>query len=325
MLNKTFPQLSAALLATAALGVALSTAAQDAYPSRPVKLVVAQAAGGGPDLLARLVAQELNTQWKQPVIVENRLGAAGGIAAEYVAKSPADGYTLFVGSAGIMGIAPAMQNKLQYSPAEFVPLVHLASLSNVFVVNAKSPIKSMKALVDTAKKTSGGLTVASMGAGSTGQISGEILVRQTGIKTVEVAYKGESLAITDLRGGHFDFMAAGMPVALSHIKAGALTPLAVTGSRRSSMLPDVPTMAESGFRDYDVTQWYAIYAPAALPKSIQARVVVAVRVALANPAVQKQIMEMGMDTTSKREEDFPAFDKAEKLKWEKFMKAGAAR
>ncbi len=324
-LNKTFTRLCAALLATAALGMSLSAAAQDAWPSRPVKLVVAQAAGGGPDLLARLVAQELNAQWKQPVIVENKLGAAGSIAAEYVAKSPADGYTLFVGSAGIMSIAPAMQNKLLYSPAEFVPMVHLASLSNVFVVNANSPVKSMKALVDAAKKAPTGLSVASMGAGSTGQISADMLVRQTGIKTVEVAYKGESLAITDLRGGHFDFMAAGMPVALPQIKAGGLTPLAVTGARRSVMLPDVPTMAESGFRDYDVTQWYALYAPAAVPKPILDKVVAAVRVALANPGVQKQIMDMGMDPGSNRQEDFPAFDKSERLKWEKFLKAGSAR
>jgi len=303
----------------------LAAGAQEAYPSRPVKLVVAQAAGGGPDLLARLVAQELTTQWKQSVIIENKLGAAGGIAAEYAAKSPADGYTLFVGSACIMSIAPAMQNKLPYSPAEFVPLVHLASLSNVFVVNASSPIKSMQALVDAAKKAPTGLSAASMGPGSTGQISSDMLVRQSGIKIVEVAYKGESLAITDLRGGHFDFMAAGMPVALPHVKAGALTPLAVSGARRSAMLPEVPTMIESGFKDYDVTQWYGLYAPVALPKDIQAKVIAAVRAALAKPAAQKQIMDMGMDLTSNPQNDFPAFDKAERSKWIEFMKTGNSR
>lgn len=315
--------LAAATMAALMACMPMSASAQDPYPVRPVKLVVAQAAGGGPDLLARLVAQELNTQWKQPVIIENKLGAAGGIAAEYAAKSPSDGYTLFVGSAGIMSIAPAMQNKLPYSPAEFVPLVHLASLSNVFVVNSSSPIKSMQALVDAARKAPTGLSVASMGPGSTGQISGDMLVRQSGIRIVEVAYKGKSLAITDLRGGHFDFMAAGMPVALPHVKAGALTPLAVSGARRSSMLPDVPTMAESGFKDYDVTQWYALYAPAAMPKDIQVKVTAAVRTALANPAVQKQIMDMGMDLTSPRQNDFPAFDRAERQKWMEFMKAGS--
>ena len=328
MLNFRFKRGLGAVVAAAAALVAcapLLAGAQEPYPSRPVRLIVAQSPGGGPDLLARLVAQELNTQWKQPVIVENKLGAAGGIAAEYSAKSPADGYTLFVGSSGIMAIAPAMPSKLPYSPAEFVPLVHLASLSNVFVVNASSPIKSMRALVDTAKKAPDGLSVASMGPGSTGQISGEMLVRQSGIKIVEVAYKGESLAITDLRGAHLDFMAAGLPVALAHVKAGALTPLAVTSARRSAMLPDVPTMAESGFKDYDVTQWYALYAPAALPKDIQAKVIAAVRAALAKPAVQKQIMDMGMDLTSTAQNDFPAFDKAEKHKWAEFMKTGNAK
>jgi len=323
MLNFPFTKrgLGAAMAAVIACAPLLA-GAQEPYPSRPVRLIVAQSPGGGPDLLARLLAQELNTQWKQPVTVENKLGAAGGIAAEFSAKSPADGYTLFVGSSGIMAIAPAMPNKLPYSPAEFVPLVHLASLSNVFVVNASSPIKSMRALVDTAKKAPDGLSVASMGPGSTGQISGEMLVRQSGIKIVEVAYKGESLAITDLRGAHLDFMAAGMPVALAHVKAGALTPLAVTSARRSAMLPDVPTMAESGFKDYDVTQWYALYAQSALPKDIQAKIIAAVRLALAKPTVQKQIMDMGMDLTSAAQNDFPAFDKAEKHKWAEFMKTG---
>ena len=315
--------IAAAAIATGSWAISAAHA-DDAFPSRPVKLVVAQAAGGGPDLLARLIAQELNTQWKQPLIIENKLGAAGGIAAEYAAKSPADGYTLFVGSAGIMSIAPAMQNKLPYSPTEFVPLVHLASLSNVFVVNSASPIKSMQALVEAARKAPAGLSVASMGPGSTGQISGEMLVRQSGITIVEVAYKGESLAVTDLRGGHFDFMAAGMPVALPHVKVGALRALAVSGSRRSALLPEVPTMAESGFKDYDVSQWYGLYAPSATPKDIQLKVVAAVRAALAKPAVQKQILDMGMDLTNSRQNDFYAFDAAEKQKWADFMKGGGS-
>jgi tripartite-type tricarboxylate transporter receptor subunit TctC len=323
LLKLRLPSAIGALVVLA--GAAIPAAyAGDIFPSRPVKLVVAQAAGGGPDLLARLVAQELTAQWKQPIIVENKLGAAGGIAAEYVAKSPADGYTLFVGSAGIMSIAPAMPNKLAYSPAEFVPLIHLGSLSNVFVVNSASPIKSIQALVDAGKKAPTGLSVASMGPGSTGQISSEMLVRHSGIKIVEVAYKGESLAITDLRGGHFDFMAAGMPVALPNIKAGVLRALAVTSAKRSPMLPDIPTMSEVGFRDYDVSQWYALYAPAATPKDIQTKIVSAVRIALGNPAVQKQIIDMGMDLTSARQTDFPAFDAAEKHKWNEFMKASDA-
>ena len=324
MMNTLFRFWLPALIAGASLAAAIPRAsAQEAYPSRPVKLVVAQAAGGGPDLLARLVAQELNAQWKQPVLVENKLGAAGGIAAEYVAKSPADGYTLFIASAGIMSIAPAMQNKLSYSPAEFAPMLHLASLSNVFVVNASSPIKSMQALVEAAKKAPAGLSVASMGPGSTGQISSDLLVRHTGIKIVEVAYKGEPLAVTDLRGGHVDFMAAGMPVALPHVQAGALRALAVSGSKRSAMLPDVPTMAESGFKDYEVAQWYALYAPVATPKDIQSKVVAAVRLALAKPGVQKQIIDMGMDLTSPRQVDFPAFDLAERQKWSDFMKSAS--
>lgn len=300
----------------------MGAAAQDGYPSRPVKLVVAQAAGGGPDILARMVATELSAQWKQPVIVENKLGAAGGIAAEYVARSPADGYTLFVASAGIMAIAPALENKLPYSPKEFVPLVHLGSLSNVFVVGGHSPIKSIQGLVETARKSRDGLSVASMGPGSTGQIAAEMLVRQSGIKTVEIAYKGESLAVTDLRGGHVDFMAAGMPVALQLVKAGALTPLAVSGAQRSAALPDVPTMAESGFKGYEITQWYALYAPAATPPDITAKVVATVRTALAKTNVQQQIIDMGMEITNELQKDFPTFDHAEKQKWAEFIKVG---
>jgi tripartite-type tricarboxylate transporter receptor subunit TctC len=209
MNSKTLPQALAAVAILAFSWMPQHSLADEAYPSRAVKLVVAQAAGGGPDLLARVVAQELSAQWRQPIIVENKAGAAGGIAAEFVARSPADGYTLLIGSAGIMSIAPALENKLPYSPDEFVPLVHLSSLSNVLVVNSSSPVKSIRALMEAARKAPAGLSVGSMGAGSTGQISGEMLVRQTGIKIVEVAYKGESLALTDLRGGARELMAAG--------------------------------------------------------------------------------------------------------------------
>ncbi|WP_420223539.1 tripartite tricarboxylate transporter substrate binding protein [Pigmentiphaga litoralis] len=309
--------------ALAALAFATGANAADApFPARPVKLIVAQAAGGGPDVLARLIAQELGEAWKQPVIVENKLGAAGAIAAEYAARAPADGYTLFVASAGIMTIAPAMDAKLPYTPAEFSPLIHLASLSNVFVVNSQSPVKTMPALVDKAKQAPTGLSFASMGPGSTGQISGEMLVRSAGVKIVQVAYKGEAQAVTDIRGGHLDFMAAGLPVALPQVKAGALTPLAVTGSKRTAALPDVPTMNELGYTGYDVSQWYALYAPVATPRPVQEALTRAVQAVLAKPAVQKQVMELGMDLTNDAQKDFAAFDRAERAKWAAFMKAG---
>ncbi|GGX20755.1 hypothetical protein GCM10007242_29880 [Pigmentiphaga litoralis] len=320
----TFPCAAlAAVAAMTALTLATSATAADApYPSRPVKLIVAQAAGGGPDVLARLIAQELGDTWKQPVIVENKLGAAGAIAAEYAARAPADGYTLFVASAGIMTIAPAMDAKLPYTPAEFSPLIHLASLSNVFVVNSQSPIKTMPALVDKARQAPTGFSFASMGPGSTGQISGEMLVRSAGVKIVQVAYKGEAQAVTDIRGGHLDFMAAGLPVALPQVKAGVLTPLAVTGSKRTAALPEVPTMQELGYTGYDVSQWYALYAPVATPRPIQDAVTRAVQTVLAKPAVQKQVVELGMDLTNDAQKDFAAFDRAERAKWAAFMKAG---
>ena len=315
----------AALVVSLAAPLAIpasAAAARALYPSRPVKLIVAQAAGGGPHVLARLIAQELGEAWKQPVIVENKPGAAGAIAAEYAARAPADGYTLFVASAGIMTIAPAMDAKLPYTPAEFSPMIHLASLSNVFVVNSQSPIKTMPALVDKARQAPTGFSFASMGPGSTGQISGEMLVRSAGVKIVQVAYKGEAQAVTDIRGGHLDFMAAGLPVALPQVKAGVLTPLAVTGSKRTAALPDVPTMQELGYTGYDVSQWYALYAPVATPRPIQDAVTRAVQAGLAKTAGQKQVVELGMDLTNDAQKDFAAFDRTERAKWAAFMKTG---
>ncbi len=299
-----------------------SRASDQAYPSRPVTLVVAQAPGGGPDMLARLVAKELNTLWKQAVIVENRPGAAGAIAAAHVAKAPADGHTLFLTSAGIMTIAPAVPGaKLAYGPDDFAPLLHMGSMSNVFVVDARSQIKSIQALVETAKRKPDGLSSGSLGVGSTGQISSEVLARLSGMKLVHVPYKSESLGVTDLRGGHLDVMPLAMPVALPHVKSGALIPLAVTGARRSSLLPNVPTVRESGFGDYEVAQWYGLFAPAATPKAIQFGLIAAVRGVMDKASVQKEILDMGMDLTVEEQRDFAAFNAVERRRWTVFFQA----
>jgi tripartite-type tricarboxylate transporter receptor subunit TctC len=282
-------------------------------------MIVAQAAGGAPDILARVLAEQLQAAWKQPVLVENRPGAAGAIAASYAAGQPADGYTLFVGSAGIMAIAPLLDPKLPYKVDDFVPLAHLASVSNVIVVPKASGVRTVAALVESGRKSAKGLSYATLGAGSTGQISAEMLLRQGSFSGVEVPYKGEAPAMSDLISGLLDFMAAAIPVALPHISSGRLEPLAVTGTRRVPLLPDTPTMAEAGFKDYEVSQWYALYAPAKTPREVTDQITRAVREALTKDAVQRRVGALAMESTTEKQRDFPGFEKSERRKWHDFM------
>lgn len=295
-------------------------AAPESFPAKAVKIVVAQAPGGAPDILARLLSEQLQTAWGQPVLVENRAGAAGGVAASFVAKQPADGHTLLIGSAGIMAIAPQLESRLPYSPDDFAPLAHLASLSNVIVVTPASGIRSVAALADKARNSPKGLSYASLGPGSTGQISAEMFTRLASINAVSIPYKGEPLGLTDLIGGSIDFMAAGIPVVSPYIQSGALVALAVTGARRSPLLPQVPTMAEAGFKGYEVSQWYALYAPARTPRETTARITAAVKAALATDAMQREIRRLAMDPTNEAQQDLGAFEKQERRKWADFVR-----
>jgi tripartite-type tricarboxylate transporter receptor subunit TctC len=256
---------TALLVLTMGLAPAL---AQD-YPAKPIHIIVPTAPGGFADIVARIFAQKFGESIRQPVIVENRTGAGGVIAADYVAKAPADGYTLYLGLHATNSILPSLDPKLPYNAAkDFAPIVHIANLPNVLVVNAKVEAKSVKELVELARTKPGGLSYASQGIGASGHIAGEQFRLLTKTNIVHVPYKGAAPALQDLRGGHVSMMFDIVPFALQHIREGSVRGLAVAAPQRLSVLPDLPTMAEVGYPEIQGGAWFALFAPANTPKAI---------------------------------------------------------
>jgi tripartite-type tricarboxylate transporter receptor subunit TctC len=243
------------------MGVAPAVA-QD-YPARPVRVIVPTAPGGIADILARLFAQKFNDKTKQPVVVENRTGAGGVIGAEHVAKSAPDGYTLYLGFHATNSILPTLDPKLPYDAAkDFAPVIHIANLPNVLVVNSKVEARSASELVELARAKPGALSYASQGIGASGHIAGEQFRLLTKTNIVHVPYKGAAPALQDLRAGHVSMMFDVVPFALQHIKEGSVRGLAVAAPQRLAVLPDIPTMAEVGYPEIQGGAWFALFAPA---------------------------------------------------------------
>ena len=256
----------AALLAL--IAVATPGSAQD-YPAKPVRVIVPTAPGGMADILARHFGQKFGEKIKQPVIVENKTGAGGVIAADYVAKSPADGYTLYVGFHATNAILPTLDPKLPYNPArDFAPIIHIANLPNVLVVNSKVEVKSVKELVELARSKPGALSYASQGIGSSGHIAGEQFRLLTKTDIVHVPYKGAAPALQDLIAGRVPMMFDIVPFALQHIRDGSVRGLAVAAPQRVPVLPDIPTMAEAGYPGVQGGAWFALFAPAGTPPAV---------------------------------------------------------
>jgi tripartite-type tricarboxylate transporter receptor subunit TctC len=262
-----------ALLATAAAYLALvgTVHAQDAWPSRPIKLVVPFAAGGTSDVLARTLAEKLQGALKQTVIVDNKAGAGGVIGADSVAKAPADGYTILLGTIASHAINPALQPKMPYDALkDFAPVDLLGSISNVLLVGATQPYKTVKDLTAAAKAKPGSVAFASAGQGSSQHMSGELFKLLAGAELTHIPYKGSAPAIQDVIGGQVPMSFETVTVALPHIQSGKVRALAVTSAKRSPALPDTPTLQEAGIAGFDVASWQAIYAPAGTPPAIGA-------------------------------------------------------
>ena len=238
----------------------------EAYPERPVKLVVAQAAGGQTDVIARMLAQRLSEILKQPVVVENRGGIGGTIGADYVSKAPADGYTLLVGGPSNLAIAVALYKSLPYDPVkDFIPIGRVARVPYALAVIAKLPVRTLAELVSYARAHPGRLTYASGGDGSNSSLAAELFKSMAGIDIVQIPYKGSAPGLADLVGGQVDIMFADLAQILPHARAGTLRVLATAGDRRATSLPDLPTMAEQGFPGFAVEPWYGLLAPAGAP------------------------------------------------------------
>lgn len=303
------------------LAAALPAAAQSDYPSRPVKIVVPFSAGGIVDSIARLVGDKLQAHYGQPFVIENRTGAGGAIGTDFVAKSPADGYTLLLVSPG-HAVVPSLQKGVTWNPVrDFKAVGGIGVVPNVFVVHPDVPAKSMPELIELAKKSSAPLTYATAGIGTSNHLSGELLAQEAGIKLTHVPYKGQPDALSDLLSGRVTMMPLTVALAAPHIKTGKLRPLAVTTAKRSSALPDVPTVAESAkLPNYEVGTWFGLVAPAKTPEPVLRSLDTQLRAILAMPDVKARLDTLGMELDPKSPAEFDAYVAKEFDKWGRVIK-----
>jgi tripartite-type tricarboxylate transporter receptor subunit TctC len=305
------------LLAAAA---AAAWGAEGAYPNRPVRLLMGPAAGGPTDAVGRVLATRLNELWKQPVIVENRPGAGNTIATAAAAKATPDGYTLLFCPISD-AVAPALYRKLPYDFAkQILPVAHVGSTPNIFVVPPSSPAKTMKEFIAHAKAHPGKLNYGGQGIGQSGHLSMELLRMMTGIDVVYVPYKSVGLVVTDLFAGRIDAQITNLPAHVENVKSGKLRALGVTSAKRSARLPDVPAIAET-VPGFDVTVWYGMCAPAGISTAIVNRVASDIDTALKTPEVRKRMEDLGVDVQFMPPAEFARYFKAEGERWARVIKA----
>ncbi len=281
------------LLAVSSLAVAMPALAQP-YPNKPLRMVVPFPPGGPTDVLGRVLGQGLQDAWKQSVVVENKAGAAGNIGVDAIAKSAPDGHTLGVVPAGNIAVNPTLFPNLPYKAADLAPVAMLATVENVLVINADVPARSVKDLLALASSKPGTLSFASPGAGSQAHLAGELLQISGGVKLIHVPYKGTGPALNDLLGGQVSMMFAQLSSALPHIKSGKLRALGVASLSRSSVLPDVPTVAEQGLANFEAVSWYALMVPAGTPADVIDKLAVETRRVLAQPETREKLVALGL-------------------------------
>ena len=317
--------LRAVLVLLAAVLVPLCAAQAQGYPAKPIKIVVTFPLGGAPDILSRLFGAKMQEHWGQPVIVDNRPGAGGNIGADYVAKSPPDGYTLVMGTVGTHAINASLYSKMPYDPErDFAPVVLMAQTPNLLVVNNGVPAKNVQELIAYARANPGKVFFGSPGIGTSIHVSGELFNTLAGVKTVHVPYKGRQFAIPDLLAGQIQMMFDNMPSALPVAKEGKLRALAVTSAKRHPAAPDIPTMAET-LPGFEATSWFAVYAPAGTPADVVAKLNEEFNRVMTLADVREKLATIGLDLVGGPPEQLAAYTKAERAKWAKVVKASGAK
>ncbi|AJG20070.1 Bug family tripartite tricarboxylate transporter substrate binding protein [Cupriavidus basilensis] len=313
----------AAAVALAAAGLAGTAAwAQDgAYPTRPVTLVVSAAAGGTTDLAARMISEPLSKALGQPVVVDNRPGGSGGIAAQTVARAKPDGYTLMVQYSGYQVISPLLVKNAWDPVKDFSPVANILSAPQVLVVRPSLPVKTLKELVAYAKANPDKLNYASSGNGSLQHVSTELLNQMAGIRITHVPYKGTGPAMTDLLGGSVDLTITTPPPLMGHIAGGKLRALVVTSKQRLPSLKDVPSAPEAGYPDLDVSSWFAMYAPAGTPKPIIDKLAGEIERIMQTEAFRKKAEELGAEAKFMGPQQLATYQRNELVRWAKVIKA----
>jgi tripartite-type tricarboxylate transporter receptor subunit TctC len=318
-------KLMAAFLA-ALFAFPITGAAQGTFPTRPIKLVAPFPPGGGTDIFARLVATKLSQSLGWTVIVENKPGAAGSIGVESVTKATPDGYTLVLGQTSNLAINPSLYPSLGYDPVkDLTPVVLVASTPLVLVASPKAPFKSLAELVAAAKAKPDSISIASPGNGTVGHLTSELFMRAAGIKLLHVPYKGAAPALNDVLGGQVDIYFATAQSVAEHVKAGKVRALGVTSAKRIAGLPSVPTIAESGYKDFEAISWYGVLAPAGTPAPIVARLAAEITKVLGTEDVRASVASEGGEILGGSSARFAAFLASERAKWGTAVKESGAK
>ena len=315
---------SVLLVATFALLTGAAAWAQNTdYPKQPIHLIVPYPPGGSTDVLARTLGDKVSKSMGQPVLVENRAGASGNIGASYVAKSPADGYTIFLGTSTALAVNPSLFKQLPYDPVkDFAPIILATKLPSIVVVNDASPIKTMKDLTEHLKANGGKESYASAGSGTPAHLGGELYKKMAGVQANHIPYKGGAPALSDLMGGQTTYMFAILPESMPMVKGGKLRALAVTTNARLPAYPNIPTVSESGVPGYELIGWYGFLAPAATPKDIMTKLNAAFDAALKDKDVQAKLTDLGFEVAGGPAKNLSDLMQTETVKWRKVIQDG---
>jgi len=322
---KTPVWITSTLLAISATCSTAQTTAS-AYPQKPIRMIVPFTPGGSTDILARAIGQELTKAWGQSVVIENIAGAGGSIGADKAAKSPADGYTLLMGHIGTLAANPSLYPKLPYNPVkDFAPVAWVARVPNILVVNPNVPAKNVQELVALAKSKPGQLSYGSGGNGSAANLATEYFKMQTETAILHIPYRGTVPAVTDLMGGQIQILFTGAPAVMGQVKSGQLRALAVSSPKRLDALPELPTVAEAGYKNFEADQWYGVVAPAGTPRDIVLKLNQQINASLNSAELKKRLSTEGAVATPETPEAFGKLIAQEIERWRPVITSGRVK
>jgi tripartite-type tricarboxylate transporter receptor subunit TctC len=303
------------ILALLTVVFSVNICAQEAWPARPIRFILPFPPGGGTDILGRMIAERLSASLGQPVVTENRGGAGGNVGAEAAARSAPDGYTIVL-VAPSLAISPTLYSKINYDPVkDFAPISLVATVPNLMITQPSLPVQNLQEFIAHAKSKPGALNFGSGGAGTSNHLAGELFNLVAGTNLVHIPYKGVNLAMQDVLSGNVHLVFIGIPAAAPHVKAGKLRALAVVAPQRSAALPEVPTVAEAGLREFEVTTWYGVLAPAGTPRPIVTRVNAELVKIMHSAELKEKLAATGTDPLTSTPEEFAAYIKSEIAKW----------